>query len=93
MMSTPLLNGVSAGGNLLDQQVFFGSDKQAPCGKEAGNSGNVRRIVDNLYAPAEQTFQYDALDRITEASDLQAIYHHSYSYDSFERCSCTIISA
>lgn len=50
--------------------------------EEYDEVGNLKKIVDNA-GPADQTFGYDDLHRLTSASsDQSPAYLHSYAYDS-----------
>lgn len=85
--SSPSLPTNTTGGNLLDRQLFYGQTTEPNCGDAVGNNGNVWKILEGPNHDTFQSFNYDALNRLTSAFSGNRPSSNSYSfvhdYDSF----------
>ncbi len=87
MVSTPLLQPVSSGGNLMDRQLFYGSTPETNCGVAAQNNGDIWHIVEGVGGTSSQNFTYDTLNRLTSAYSTNrpaaTSYNYTYQNDPF----------
>ncbi|HTD23493.1 MAG TPA: RHS repeat-associated core domain-containing protein [Terriglobales bacterium] len=66
-------------GNVLDLSYDFSS-----CNSNGGNNGNVCRLINNKNSSRSQSFQYDLLNRLTQAlTPNSANWGTDYVYDSW----------
>lgn len=77
----------SNGGTFFARQIFYGSTPESNCGNASGNNGNIYNILEGPTGSTSQSFSYDGLNRLTQASSVNrpasSSYSQQFAYDSF----------